>query len=106
MDFNLFNDVIEKEKVEVVNKQYGYNYVLMTVINGLPIHQIDFEAFLEDDVIDVYQSLEESITDEDQNGELMFDPNHPYSRIRALSYKFVAMERTEKVRPPSPFAFL
>jgi len=105
-DFEYFNNQIESQKIEIVNKHQSANYVLMVLINGLPIDQINYEAFDEDDVIDTYLSLDEAITNESIEGEITLDPNHSYTRMIALRSKIYEMENLEKFRPPSPFSFL
>lgn len=106
MDFDHFNNVIEEKKLDLVEDKYGENYVLMVAIHNLPISEINFEAFTCDDAIEVFSSIEEAITDENEDSEISLDPAHPYTQIVSLGLKFSRMEGYEKVMSPSPFLFI
>ncbi|MFP7442577.1 MULTISPECIES: hypothetical protein [Bacillus] len=106
LNFDHFSRVLEEKKVDKVSNESNENYVLMTVINRPDISGINFDAFSFDDVIDVYNELENAITDEDMHGEISIDPNHPYSRMLSLGWKISRVVIAPKLRVASPFPFI
>jgi hypothetical protein len=106
MDFEHFNQVIEEKKVDIVQDKYQQNYVLMVLVNSLNIFEIGFDSFELKDIWDIYNHLEEAITDESMNGEVALDPKHPYTRMIQFGYKISEFEVVPKERVPSPFMFL
>lgn len=106
VDFKRFSEKIEEKKVEIVEDTFSQNYVLMVMLNKLSISQINFESFEVEDIWDIYNGLEQAITDEDTNGEISLNPKHPYAQIMRLGYKISAFCDAPKERVPSPFMFL
>lgn len=105
-DFDQFSHILEKKKVEIVGDEYEQNYILMVLINRLPFREINFDAFDEHDIGDVYSNLEEAITDENVDGEIALDPNHSYTRMMQLGCKISELQDCPKERVPSPYMFL
>lgn len=104
-DFTEFSK-IETKKVKEVENQLGKNYVYMLLQNYLSTRDIDFEGFTIDDLWDVYNEMDEVITNDDEEGRISVDPNHTYTRLWALSEKIVGMDKLPKFRPSSPYLFL
>ncbi|EAR66154.1 hypothetical protein B14911_10482 [Bacillus sp. NRRL B-14911] len=106
LNFNHFYRVLEEKKVDKVSNESNDNYVLMTVINRTDISSIHFDNFSFDDVIDVFNELENAITDENMDGEINIDPNHSYSLMLSLGLKISKVLIAPKIRVPSPFPFI
>jgi hypothetical protein len=105
-NFDHFNRVVEEKKVEVLHQRREQNYVLMVIQQKLSINDIDWSAFTRPHIMDVIEELEEAITDENDEGEICLDPNHPYTQMLMLTSKISGLEDVHKVRPTSPFPFL
>jgi hypothetical protein len=106
MNFEYLSEVIEKKKVNTVTDKYGENYVILAAINRMAISDINFENFSSENVLDVYNELEDAITDENQDGEISLDPNHSFTQMISLGIKIARMEELPKLRVPSPFLFI
>lgn len=104
-DFSEFSK-IEDNKVEEVDNEQGKNYVYMLLQNYMSTKDIDFEIFTIDELWDVYNEMDEVITNDDEEGRISVDPNHTYTRLWALSEKIVGMDKLPKFRPSSPYLFL
>lgn len=105
-DFGRFSQIVEEKKVEVLHQRKEQNYVYMVIQQKLPINDVDWSAFERPHITDVIEELEEAITDENDDGEICLDPNHPYTQMLMLSNKIKGLEDVHKVRPTSPFPFL
>ncbi|WP_028393950.1 hypothetical protein [Bacillus cihuensis] len=105
-DFTKFNKVIEEKKIETVSDNFGENYTYMVIANRLSVSEIDFSLFDIEDITQAHNELEHAITDEQLDGEVYLDPNHPFTRVIALGNKISTLEKLPKVRPASPYRFL
>ncbi|MFT9495760.1 MULTISPECIES: hypothetical protein [Bacillota] len=104
--FSTFSELINDKGQGSVEEQIGQNYVLMVIQNQLCTEDINFSKFEFEDLIEVYEGLDSVLSDEDTEGRICIDPNHPYTRIMALSNKIYSLGKLPKQRPPSPFLFL
>lgn len=105
-NFEQFNQLLENKKTDIVIDQRGKNYVLMVAQNEISIANIDFNAFMPEDVVHCIENVEQAITDEDTDGGISLDPQHPYSRMWILGHKIAKFEEMPKKRPKSPYLFI
>lgn len=78
----------------------------MLIQNHESTKYVDFSQFTIDDLIDIYIDLDEIITGDDTQGNIQVDPKHSYTKMMALSYKFIKLETLPKHRPASPYQFI
>lgn len=105
-DFSFLCEILDKKEKNDVENHYGENYVLMVIQNKTSTESIDFSKFLFEDLMNVYDELDEVLSGENTDGNIAIDPKHPYTRILALSEKIYRLGKMPKDRPASPFLFL
>jgi len=97
---------IEEKMIEEISDHQSQNYIYMVIQENLSKESIDFTKFTLEDLLDVFEELEGVITDEDTEGNVSLDPQHPYTRVWAMSEKIIKMGKLPKQRPASPYQFI
>jgi hypothetical protein len=101
-----FNQALEGKGQYSIEDKSGGNYVLMILQQQMTIEEINFANFDYEDILDVDEGLDSLITNDNEDGGISIDPNHPYTRALAMSGKICKLGKLPKHRPPSPFLFI
>lgn len=104
--FNQMNEKLINTKTEIVENVESYVHVYSALINQFSIKDIDFDQLTVVDIIDIRDTLFEIISEEDDEGNIRLDPEHPYSQLESIQIKIHQLESTPKQRVPSSFRFL
>lgn len=104
--FNQISESLLKAKKDVVEDLTSVVLLSSALVNKLKIADIDFDQLVISEIIHMRDNLFEIVSEEDDEGYVLLDPEHPYSRIDSIQLKMHALETSPKQRVPSSFRFL
>lgn len=105
-NFELFTEKIEKRKTEVVPDHQSESYLYQALINKYGAEDINCEMFTQHDVQSLLNTLEESVTMEDEDGIVYLHPFSSFGQMYSLGYKLNELEEAPRHRLPTSFRFL
>lgn len=104
--FKKFDEIVSANKVDIVVDESTLTYLYMALFSQLEVEEIDFDRITFSGIENARDGISESITHEDEEGNILLDPHHTMFRVLALSYKIFGFEEAPKQAVPSSFRFL
>lgn len=103
-DFRLFNQVLEKEKIELDTQFESIGYLYHVMYHRLS--NINFERFDLEDINEAINLLTMEITSEDVEGNVFLSPCHPLTVMDTACGNIMALNKMKKSRVPSSYQFI
>ncbi|MDQ0273503.1 hypothetical protein [Cytobacillus purgationiresistens] len=104
--FNRLEGLIGKSSLAVPDNNFGTTYVNMIIQKQLSVIDIDFDAFTYEDIEEVAESLEDCITDENEDEEISLDPTHHYTRMYVIGHTVSRLANLKNIKRDTTYQFI